>query len=362
MLSTKKKKPDLSVVKNKSGIRSLKPGEVLFNENDMASSLYIIQTGQIRLYLPKGRGFVEIAILRAGEVIGEMSYFDEKSRVRSCSAAAIVTTAIIEISFQAFGKTMSGLNPWFKTIINTLADRLRKTNTKVKELETNSVSFGKGGRVADYTFFHSTDVVKFFSLFYLIMKTHGDIKEGGMHLHMSKFKFYALDIFNYPEIKYEEFIQLMTTKHFISIGMDQDNLPRVFIVPNIERIRNMLLFFNTQRMTADDKKLIISEKCETFLGKIIAQLEDRDVKSDTAMAVADLSKILLAFKKKKTTIGEEDLSDAVKAGLVDDLMVGEGNVITTDVHFAKLKKIFPSIRMMNAISKINEEKSQTSKY
>ena len=129
----------MSAQQKKSGIRTFKPGEVLFNENDPATSLYIIQKGQIRLFRPKGRGFVDLAILRSGEVIGEMAYFDEKSRRRSCSASAIVTTEVIEISFVAFAKTMEGLNPWFKTIINTLANRLRKTNERVKELETNSV-------------------------------------------------------------------------------------------------------------------------------------------------------------------------------------------------------------------------------
>ena len=39
---------------------------------------------------------------------------------------------------------MSGLNPWFKTIINTLANRLRSTNARVKELESNSASINYG--------------------------------------------------------------------------------------------------------------------------------------------------------------------------------------------------------------------------
>ena len=61
----------------KSGIKQLKPGDVLFNDGDNAVSLFIIQKGQIRLYKPKGKGFIEIGVLRAGEVIGEMAYFDE---------------------------------------------------------------------------------------------------------------------------------------------------------------------------------------------------------------------------------------------------------------------------------------------
>ena len=190
----------------KSGIRTFQPGEVLFKENDPATSLYIIQKGQIRLYRPKGRGFVDLAIVRSGEVIGEMAYFDEKSRRRSCSAAAIVTTDVIEISFVAFAKTMEGLNPWFKTIINTLADRLRKTNERVKELESNSVGFGAGGKVADYVFFHNSDVIRALATIYLVYKAHGEVLENGStQIHMNKLKFYLFDVYNVPEIKFEEF-------------------------------------------------------------------------------------------------------------------------------------------------------------
>ncbi len=92
----------------KAGIKNLKPGEVLFNDGEIADSLFIIQKGQVRLYKPKGKGFIELAVLRAGEVIGEMAYFDEdgSGRKRSCSASAITGVEIIEISFVAFGKTM----------------------------------------------------------------------------------------------------------------------------------------------------------------------------------------------------------------------------------------------------------------
>ena len=46
-----------SVKGKKSGIKVMEPGQVLFNENDYADSLFIIQKGQLRLYRPKGRGY-----------------------------------------------------------------------------------------------------------------------------------------------------------------------------------------------------------------------------------------------------------------------------------------------------------------
>ena len=75
----------------KSGIRQLKAGEALFHDGDVADSLFIIQKGQLRLFKPKGKGFIELAVLRSGEVIGEMAYFDDdgSGKKRSCSAAAI---------------------------------------------------------------------------------------------------------------------------------------------------------------------------------------------------------------------------------------------------------------------------------
>lgn len=340
----------------KSGIRTLAPGEVLFHENDSAESLYIIQRGQLRLYRPKGRGFVDLAILRTGEVIGEMAYFDEKNRRRSCSAAAITSTDIIEISFNAFSKTMANLNPWFKTIINTLATRLRKTNERVKELESNSVGFGAGGKVADYVFFHTSDILKMMSLFYLIVKNHGDQNEGKYFIHKNKLKFYILDIFAIHEVKYEEFLNILKNLKIIEVGMDEDGLPKLLSLANPDQFRAMTVFFNTQRLVDDAKKVQISDKCETFLGAILSQIKANGIKHP--QEVSDISAILKAFEQQNIPVVDEDLKDAVKAGLCEDIIVGEGNKLTSVVNIDKLDKMFPALRMMNAIKKINETKAK----
>lgn len=339
----------------KSGIKTFNAGEVIFAQGDPADSLFIIQSGQIRLYLPKGRGFVDLAILRAGEVIGEMAYFDESASRRSCSAAAIMTTQVIEISFKAFGKTMEGLNPWFKTIIHTLADRLRKTNDKVKSLESNSIGFGKEGKVGDYVFFHNTDVLKLLSLFYLGFKTHGEKKEGYMELHLNKLKFYMMDIFSLPEIKYEEFFNLLANEGFVKVAHDEDGLPKLIQIRDIESIRSIMVFINMQRSMDESKQLKISTKCERILQKIVNQLMARLEKSTEAQA--DLSAILAEFKDEGTPMSEEDIKDAVDAGLVGDVMVGEKNNLSVTVHFDKLKKVFPSLRFSNAIKRLNESKA-----
>jgi CRP/FNR family cyclic AMP-dependent transcriptional regulator len=352
--------PRAAASQKKSGIKSFKSGEVIFNEKDVAESLFIIQRGQIRLFSPKGKGFVDVAILRAGEVIGEMAYFDEKSRRRSCSAAAIVSTEVIEISFPAFAKTMGGLNPWFKTIINTLANRLRKTNERVKELESNSVGFSSGGRPANYKFFHSVDIIRLLSLFYMGTKTHGIINEGKYEIHLNKLRFYMVDVFNIQEVKYEEFLQMLKIEHFLEFSQDKDGQPKLIRIPSIDVFRGCMVFFNTQRVTEDSKKLIISSKCERFLKRILDQLALS--KADVEVAMVDISAILDDFKSRGVPVTQDDLVDAVKADLCQDVMVAEGNKMAALVNYKKLRDVFPAIKMMNALNKINDSKAKIGKY
>jgi|GEM_PF-351645 len=339
----------------KSGIRTFKPGEILFNEKDAAESLYIIQKGQVRLYLPKGRGFVEIGILRTSEVIGEMAFFDEKARRRSCSAAAIVTTEVVEISFNAFAKTMQGLNPWFKTIVYTIADRLRKTNDKVKQLESNSVALGSGGKIADYKFFHNIDIIKILSLLYLTFKSHAEVKDGKAEVHQDKFRFYMLDVFNVKEIIWEELKIIFEQQGILEMKKDADGFPKIMVSNNFDQYRSLMVFFNTQRQLDDSKRLKISSRCEIFLKAMLDQL--KGILVSDGFAVANISIILDDFKAKKIAVTEEDLADSHTAGFTGDIVVGSANVLTTKVAITKLEKAFPGIKLMNAIDKVNEKKA-----
>ena len=71
--------------KSHKNIRYFQHGDVIFHEKDKADSLYIVQKGTVRLFLKKGSGYIDLAMVQQGELIGEMGYFDEQSLRRSCS-------------------------------------------------------------------------------------------------------------------------------------------------------------------------------------------------------------------------------------------------------------------------------------
>lgn len=357
----KKPKASAGSAKKRSGLRKLKPGENLFNVNDPADSLFIIQQGQIRLFLPKGKGFVEIAVLRTGEVIGEMAYFDIESHGRrSCSATCISHTDVIEISFQAFEKTMQGLNPWFKTIIETLAKRLRKTNAQVKELESNQVShsYGPGDKSSEYKFFRNVDIIRILSVIFLAVKSHGTQKTGHLEMHKNLLKFYAIDIFNIQEAKYEEFLNLMRDNSLLWIEKDKDNLPNIICCPDIEIIRSLVVFFNNQRNAQDDKKQQIGERCEYVMDAILAKINEDQLKpNDKGTVQLDVTPVLEQFKYRNLNYGIEDLEDAQKLGLTGEPVLGEGNSVFVSVNLPQTNRIYHAMKLSNMFTKFNKDRS-----
>lgn len=344
----------------KSALINLKQGQNLFHEGDPAASLFIIQKGQLRLFRPKGKGYIELTVLRAGEVLGEMAFFaqDESEKRRSCSAQAIVETDIIEISFAAFGKTIENLNPWFKTIINTLVERLRKTNARIKELETNSYTLSYGTAQGHYEFFRNSDIIKLLTSFYLVIKACGKLEneKEGHKFSMSLLRFYCIEIFTLAEIKVEEFVMLLKGLGLLkSIGSEN----KEFSCPKVEKLKNLIDFFNKQRTLTNEKQLKISPRCEIFLDYIIMQLEEND--AGEGKAEVNVSSIINEFRAKNIHVDLEDLQQAKDAGLVSEIVVGSSNKLTCYVHHEELKSYFLPIQMMNAISKFNQKKSSAAK-
>lgn len=352
----------------RSGLRTLNPGDILFNEGDLAESLFIIQKGQIRLFKPKGKGFIEIGVLRAGEVIGEMAFFDEdgSGRKRSCSAAALTGVEIVEISFTAFGKTIQSLNPWFKTIINTLAARLRKSNVRIRELEDNqTASYGKNA--GSYEFMKPIEIMRILGTFFLVFRSHGEVRGQTLAVHRNVLNLYTSDLYQIMDSKLESVLNTLFMLNLVDFENDEDKLPNVILLKNIDLIRQIFIFYNSERHLPDEKKMRISDKCEMIIAKMLEKLPGNPVIDIPNLRITEehqpkftkyyvLTPIIQEFKDKNITINPEHLDDGKSVGMFGEVMMKDGNVFV-EADMAKVQKIYPVIRFINAMKKSNLEKS-----
>lgn len=352
---------------SKSGLKILKPGEVLFNDGEAADSLFIIQKGQVRLYKPKGKGYVELAVLRTGEVIGEMAFFDEdgSGKKRSCAAAAITPVEIIEISFGAFGKTMQSLNPWFKTIINTLVTRLRKANTRIRELEDNAaIAYGAK---AGYEFMKPVEVMKILGTLFLVFKAHGEVQGQAIVVHKKTLEIYSSDMYHIMDAKLESVLGLLVQLGWMEIKEDDDKLPNVLCVKNLEIIRQIFVYYNGERHLPEDKKMRIGEKCEKVIAKMIElfptnplmDIPNQKVIDDVAPKFSkyyNVWPVLQALKEQQISTSPDIFDDGKNLGLFGEVMMKDDQVLV-ECDYNKVQRMYPIIRFMNAVKRDNAEKA-----
>lgn len=358
----------MTTTPGKSGLRALKPGELLFNDGDLADSLFIIQKGQIRLFKPKGKGYIELTVLRAGEVIGEMAFFDEdgSGKRRSCSAAAITPVEVIEISFSAFGKTMQSLNPWFKTIINTLVTRLRKANTRIKELEDNQ-AVGYGSKGGSYEFMKPIEVARVLATLYLVFKAHGEVKDQALAVNRKTLSLYTSDMYQIIDVKLESVIGLLEQLGWLEVQEDEDKFPNLFLLKNMDIVRQIFIHYNVERHVPDEKKLRISDRCEMIIAKMIEKAPTNPIVDIPNLKISEdappkftkyyvLNPVIEDFKSRHIPVNPENLHDGKNIGLFGEVLMKDGTIYV-EVDFAKVQKMYPIIRFMNAVKKSNLDKA-----
>lgn len=117
--------------------RHFRAGEYLFHENDPSRSLFLIRSGSVSVRKPKPGGEVEIARIHSNEVVGEISFFDRLPR--SAAAVALTEVDALEITFDGLDKIFEKVPPYIKSIIASMADRLRRADDTIRKLEKDFV-------------------------------------------------------------------------------------------------------------------------------------------------------------------------------------------------------------------------------
>lgn len=98
--------------------------EVLLKEGDAAGHAYLILSGSVNIVKDAMSDTPRtIATVSKGEVIGEMSLFDDHKHMASAIAAE--KTVVSGISREQFQTRMDGMDPVMKGVMKLLVTRLR---------------------------------------------------------------------------------------------------------------------------------------------------------------------------------------------------------------------------------------------
>ena len=120
-------------------VRSYEDGETIFAEGEDSREMYVVKSGEVIVSKRGARTDIELAILRKGEFLGEMSLLE--SLPRSATAKARGRTLLLAIQPGGFLLKIRRDPTFAYELLQTLSRRIRILNHQlVEELSREEVS------------------------------------------------------------------------------------------------------------------------------------------------------------------------------------------------------------------------------
>lgn len=123
---------ELKAVASICNSHSFGKGETIVSQGDVGDSMFLIKSGEVAISHTKENDTVQLALLKAGESLGEMAMFE--AEMRTASAIAHVDSELLSIDNNDFIDLLQIYPGISIGVIKTLVKRLKNTIHKVQEL------------------------------------------------------------------------------------------------------------------------------------------------------------------------------------------------------------------------------------
>ncbi len=119
----------LAEIRGRSQPRQFSAGELICREGDAGSSLFIVESGLVRVRVNHPEGPRTVARLRPGDLGGEMSLITGEPR--SATLEAVVSTTMLELRQEAFGSILANYPVLFANLAQILSRRLAQADVQL---------------------------------------------------------------------------------------------------------------------------------------------------------------------------------------------------------------------------------------
>jgi CRP-like cAMP-binding protein len=144
----------LTALAKKVHKRILSKGEILFRKGDVGDSLFVINSGWVKVVTKDTQGSdVVLNQVGAGEIIGEMALLDNEPR--SAGVVALEETAVLELKRDDFMEILKQQPDLSLSVIRNFSSRMRYNTNYIEQITEMSKRVAKG----DYSFIGETQPV-----------------------------------------------------------------------------------------------------------------------------------------------------------------------------------------------------------
>ncbi|MCB0421526.1 MAG: cyclic nucleotide-binding domain-containing protein [Bdellovibrionales bacterium] len=202
-------------------------GTQVIGEDEISRKMYIIKNGQARVYKSYLGQKVTLAVLGAGEIFGELSFFDAEPR--SASVEALSPLTVVAIDGEVATQQMATLPPWVVPIFKSVFHRFRRLDQEAMVLK-HLYDFQKKHRNTDEMIQSIyRELLRFIRAVLLLY--NNELKANGQ-VHAKQFRGELQGVLGESIITVQSFWKAMTLHDFIdSHEFEQNDLVHVRVEP-----------------------------------------------------------------------------------------------------------------------------------
>ncbi len=320
----------------------LKAGEMIFNEGDQSKSLYFVKRGVIRIFKKKGTGAIEIDSIRAGQVLGELAFFDNQPR--SASAEALTQVEMVEISKAALDDAISKVPEWFSALVKTITSRLRNTNNRLRALENVSTDYETdkfGNRSREFTYVNSSELLKFSTALLIAGSRYGKQSPEGTEFSITVVEKFASQIFQIGSSKVFSLLEVFKTTGIISEGSK---------ISDMKFLDQMIQFLNDQNLVEPTKKRTLTENGFKSLQIIF------DNRASATKVSETLEQVNIAPHLEPAGLTLSQVQELFAQSFVHTINMVSGSEVYAQYEPPKLALEGRVYWVLNEVNKLNESK------
>ena len=321
-------------------IKELKQGEILFREGDASDCLYVIKKGMIAVTKAKGAGEIELAVLKPGEMSGEMAFFD--SSPRSAGGKAKTNATVIVLPFSALYAQFQNFPEWLKAMVKTINSKLRDANKKIKNLEQSSKE--------DNTLFPPHLITRLCAIISLVTYKCGEKVEEGYVVPFWTLRNYCIQIFQQPTNKLDKILLALQELNLTKVEDLGEGKKRITVL-NQGLLTRFVDWYNEYLFKEESKRITIEEK-ELPILKALSHYGNKLEPDAKGVVKVNLTEIQNnSMKDLGYLVSVNDSDSLVEKGLAQDKQSSEGGAITQDFVLKDIDKILPFWEIIHYLSK-----------
>lgn len=136
---------------NRTKRQIFEPGDIIMRQGDAGENAYLIEEGQVEIYVTAADGKEQILGRRGtGAIVGEMAIVDNK--VRTASVRAVEPSTLLAVSREDFGRRLAHADPVMKMVMQVILARYRAVLHGTESAHESAEETEKAGNVSQKAF------------------------------------------------------------------------------------------------------------------------------------------------------------------------------------------------------------------